>query len=114
MCSSQSRYSTVFSGVKVRIITDDDCSLQKGSDIAEFHQAGIPVRMDNSPAHMHHKFCILDSTCMIDGSFNWTRQAHQKNKENVIIFADRDLVKSFETEFEKMWQEYKDNPLKFA
>lgn len=100
--------------MKVRIVTDDDCSMQKGSDIAEFHKAGIPVRMDNSPACMHHKFCVLDSICVINGSFNWTRQAHVLNKENVVIISDNTLVKSFEKEFEKIWNEFEHNPLKFT
>lgn len=103
----------LFSDVKIRIITDDDCSLEKGSDIAEFHQQGIPVRMDSSTAHMHHKFCIMDSMCIMNGSFNWTRQAHKKNKENVVIAHDNVLVKAFQKEFDKLWDEYKDNPLKF-
>ncbi|EGD74319.1 hypothetical protein PTSG_06329 [Salpingoeca rosetta] len=42
-------------GVKVRVVTDDECSSAQGSDIHEMMQAGIPVRMDNDPAHMHHK-----------------------------------------------------------
>jgi phosphatidylserine/phosphatidylglycerophosphate/cardiolipin synthase-like enzyme len=69
--------------------------------------------MDNSPAHMHHKFCIIDSLCTVNGSFNWTRQAHNKNKENVIMMSDSFLVKSFQKEFDKMWIEFQDNPLKF-
>ena len=40
---------------QVRIVTDDECASAQGSDIAYLQDAGIEVRMDNSPAHMHHK-----------------------------------------------------------
>jgi len=101
------------SGVKVRVVTDDDCSLAKGSDIATFHKEGISVRMDNSQFHMHHKFCIIDSICILNGSFNWTRQGHTENKENVVVCSDRTIVKAFQTEFDKLWTQYEKNPLKF-
>ena len=63
------------SGVRVRIITDDDTRSNQGSDIIELQRLGIPVKTDDSPSHMHHKFAILDGKVLINGSFNWTVQA---------------------------------------
>ncbi|CAG9464758.1 unnamed protein product [Pedinophyceae sp. YPF-701] len=67
-------------GVRVRIITDDDQSNAQGSDIKALRQAGIPVRMDKSCYHMHHKFCVVDGERLVTGSFNWTRQACLNNQ----------------------------------
>lgn len=94
-------------GLRVRVITDDvqaKIIASMGKRIAELRSAGIEVRDDHSPANMHHKFCIIDDETLCNGSFNWTRQASDRNNENVIIFrkAPR-LALSFKAEFEKLW-----------
>lgn len=53
--------------VQVRVLTDDDCSKNEGSDIDRFRTAGTPVLMDNSPAHMHHKVKGSDGDAQLGG-----------------------------------------------
>eukprot|EP01135_Chromosphaera_perkinsii_P006859 Nk52_evm14s621 gene=Nk52_evmTU14s621 len=96
-------------GVRVRIITDDETSEARGSDIESMKRNGIPVRDDNSPTHMHHKYCIIDQRILVNGSFNWTRQAVIGNRENVMITDNPVFVQAFGSEFEKMWQMYVHN-----
>ncbi|PNH11155.1 Vegetative incompatibility protein HET-E-1 [Tetrabaena socialis] len=79
----------------------------EGSDIKKFRQAGIPVRQDSTAAHMHHKFAIIDGQLLMNGSFNWTRQAVTGNNENVTVQADVMLVESFQAQFEKLWAQFK-------
>mmetsp|Transcript_14011 Transcript_14011/g.55235 ORF Transcript_14011/g.55235 Transcript_14011/m.55235 type:complete len:183 (-) Transcript_14011:36-584(-) len=93
-------------GVRVRVITDDDQMKSRGSDIADLIAKGIPVRNDNSPFHMHHKFVIIDSRVLMNGSFNWTRQAVLNNRENVVVSRSGTLVYAFQAEFQKMWDLY--------
>ena len=51
-----------FKGVKVRIITDDECVKNKGSDIEYLRSKGIPVVTDlEEKYHMHNKFVIVDN-----------------------------------------------------
>mmetsp|Transcript_1415 Transcript_1415/g.1876 ORF Transcript_1415/g.1876 Transcript_1415/m.1876 type:complete len:325 (-) Transcript_1415:65-1039(-) len=92
-------------GIKIRIITDNDTSLQEGSDIQKFKDVGIPVKMDKSAAHMHHKFAVLDNALLVNGSFNWTRQASLLNNENVMVTNNADFVIAFKNEFERMWKD---------
>lgn len=37
---------------------------------------------------MHNKFCVIDYSTVITGSYNWTRQA-AINEENIVIFSDK-------------------------
>lgn len=92
-------------GVKVRVITDNDQSEQLGSDIQKLRDAGVPVKMDISPFHMHHKFAIIDRALLLNGSFNWTKGASQSNCENIMITNTPDFVRSFSDHFETMWKD---------
>ena len=92
-------------GVRIRIITDNEKSMDMGSDIFDLEQAGIPVKTDHSTSHMHHKFSIADGSRLITGSYNWTRSAEQYNQENIIATEHPELVKPFKTEFKRLWDE---------
>src|SRR5205823_4046445 len=43
-------------GVTIRVITDNDKAHDLGSDVERIAAAGVPVRIDRTPFHMHHKF----------------------------------------------------------
>ncbi|QDT42929.1 Phospholipase D precursor [Gimesia alba] len=92
--------------VSVRIISDNDKSYDLGSDIEQLSRSGIPVRIDQTEFHMHHKFALFDSEFMLTGSYNWTRSASKNNSENLIITNDPALLIRFESEFEKLWDEF--------
>ncbi len=93
-------------GVTVRIISDDDKSLDRGSDIHRFEAVGIPVRLDRLPDHMHHKFAVFDQRVVITGSYNWTRGAAEKNHENILVTDDPRLVQPFVSEFDRLWEQF--------
>lgn len=90
-------------GVRLRIISDDDKSFDRGSDIQRLREAGVPLRVDRSPHHMHHKFALFDEGTLLTGSYNWTRSAANHNLENVIVTADPRLVGAFHDLFERLW-----------
>jgi len=94
--------------VSVHIITDDQKSMDLGSDIESLSRGGIPVRMDDSEAHMHNKFLIVDQKKLVTGSFNWTRSATSFNQENILITDDKDAVKAYQKEFKKLWDKMGD------
>ena len=93
-------------GVKVRIVSDDEKSLDTGSDIDRLGAAGVPVRIDRSPAHMHHKFAIFDRDLLVTGSYNWTRSAADYNAENLVILDDERLLGTFQGQFDKLWDAF--------
>jgi len=90
-------------GVAVRILTDDDKSLDRGSDVSWLDRHGIAILMDNSPFHFHHKFCVADRRVLLNGSYNWTRGADQKNRENLLITEERGLVARYQAAFDDLW-----------
>ncbi|PCI97675.1 MAG: hypothetical protein COB15_07410 [Flavobacteriales bacterium] len=90
-------------GVSVKLITDNDKCFDLGSDINRIEKKGIPVKIDSSPNHMHHKFCIIDKTTLITGSYNWTRSAAERNQENILVTTEKEVTKSYLREFEKLW-----------
>ena len=106
-------YLHKIAGVKVRIISDDMSKEMKGADCQDLSNTGIPVRLDaDTKAHMHHKFAIIDNRILINGSFNWTVQAVSSNQENIVVLDSPDLCASFSKEFNKLWENFKDNQLK--
>ena len=68
---------------------------------------GLPVRMDSSENHMHHKFAVIDSKVLVNGSFNWTRSATDYNQENILVTDEPKLVSAYLEEFESLWLEFK-------
>lgn len=92
-------------GRKVRILTDNEKLHDLGSDIKQLAKAGIPVMVDQTRNHMHHKFAIIDSRLVLTGSYNWTRSAAEYNHENILVTHNKQAVYHFEKEFGKLWAE---------
>jgi phosphatidylserine/phosphatidylglycerophosphate/cardiolipin synthase-like enzyme len=92
-------------GVDIRVLTDNDKSLDLGSDIERLAREKISVRMDNTTNHMHHKFMVTDDKTLITGSYNWTVSAARYNHENILLTEEPGAVKEFLHQFERLWGE---------
>ncbi|MCE0558247.1 MULTISPECIES: phospholipase D-like domain-containing protein [unclassified Motilimonas] len=90
-------------GINVRIISDNDKRNDKGSDVYQLDEAGIPVVVDRTEHHMHNKFALFDKKILLNGSFNWTRSASKFNQENIATTDNPKLVQAFSYEFERLW-----------
>ncbi len=93
-------------GIRLRVLTDDEKSNDLGSDIVQLRRAGIPLRTDDSPAHMHNKFALFDHARLVTGSYNWTRSAASENQENYLVTDDPALVSRYRVEFERLWERF--------
>jgi phosphatidylserine/phosphatidylglycerophosphate/cardiolipin synthase-like enzyme len=91
-------------GVAVRIVTDREKAGDLGSDIERLRAAGVPVRVDPDVQHMHHKYAIFDDRHLVTGSYNWTRGAANRNKENLVVSTDPYLVNLFVKNFAWLWE----------
>jgi cardiolipin hydrolase len=95
-------------GVALRVISDNDKSYDAGSDIQRLERAGVPVRLDVTAFHMHHKFALFDGGLLLNGSYNWTRSASLNNEENFILTSDPKLVQPFRDLFDRLWDYFGD------
>ena len=93
-------------GIKVRVIADDECAKNKGSNIKLLASVGVPCKTDNAIYHMHHKFAVIDSSVVIMGSFNWTGQAVKYNQENIFFYEDKNIANQYAKEFENLWNSF--------
>jgi phosphatidylserine/phosphatidylglycerophosphate/cardiolipin synthase-like enzyme len=82
-------------------------------------QAGIPVRYkyyayrwDHAYApQMHHKYFIVDGETLYSGSYNLSDNAEHNTFENMIVYRSprfAPLVRSFEANFEAIWETGRD------
>ena len=98
-------------GVDVQVITDKisvESIFGKGVFL---HKNGIDLFVFNPPddggcyfinnsyqkynSIMHHKFALLDNK-LWTGSFNWTKAANRKNRENIVLLDDEEVCKKYE------------------
>ncbi|UYV62368.1 PLD6 [Cordylochernes scorpioides] len=99
-------------GVLVRMITDasntgEQCDVY-GSQIGQLRRAGIEVRTNqvSKKVLLHHKFAIVDGKTFLGGSYNWSLAASTSNFENLIITTDVSVVKSYQDQFNNLWNQY--------
>lgn len=92
--------------VQVRVVSDDDKRHDSGSDIERLRSAGVAIALDDTSAHMHHKFALFDERWLLNGSFNWTRSASQVNEENLVATNDPQQLREFAGQFEALWTRF--------
>lgn len=90
-------------GCRVHLmITDDEINNNSQIDyrLLEQHQSHFYKIGNDERALMHNKFCIIDHTIVITGSYNWSYKA-EINHENIVIhYKDHELAKQFIAEFD--------------
>jgi phosphatidylserine/phosphatidylglycerophosphate/cardiolipin synthase-like enzyme len=90
-------------GVKVRFLIDKTQAGSRYADDEKLEAAGIEVRRDNQSGSMHNKFLIGDGVAVKTGSFNWTKNADERNAENFVVLRLLYIVAEYQAEFDKLW-----------
>lgn len=91
-------------GVKIRILTDRIQAFGKSSKVKLLHDAGFDIKIHSKDKIMHHKFAIFDNQKAVEGSFNWTYSAANKNSEDCNIFDGESDIKTLKRRFKKLWK----------
>ena len=50
---------------------------------------------------MHNKFCVIDNTWVITGSYNWSDKA-ETNYENILLLENKDIAAQYQQYFERL------------
>ncbi len=64
---------------------------------------GSSVKFDDNNQLMHNKFCVIDKSIVITGSFNPTDNDNNFNNNNAIIIESKFLAENYEDEFDELW-----------
>lgn len=90
------------------IISNDNINLNSSIDFDQLITAKSKVyKIGNGDTQlMHNKFCVIDYSTVITGSYNWSYKA-ESNFENVIITSnDTTLAEQFISEFNNIRRQY--------
>ena len=91
-------------GVEIKVVTDSTSwSNYTKKDVIDFEIKAANFKNSNGFAHnknflMHNKYCIIDQSLVITGSFNYTISAPE-NFENIVVINDYDTAVSFRDNF---------------
>jgi phosphatidylserine/phosphatidylglycerophosphate/cardiolipin synthase-like enzyme len=86
----QKLISKVEEGLKVELIIHNDYinNRDSGLNFQNFIDIGGEFYFSNTLNPMHNKFCIIDNKVLINGSYNWTYYAEDRNRENILIIKN--------------------------
>jgi phosphatidylserine/phosphatidylglycerophosphate/cardiolipin synthase-like enzyme len=91
-------------GVEIRIVFDYDQSKNDSSVDEKLIEAGIPVKRLDGSGYMHNKFTIIDGSIVSTGSFNYSKNANEKNNENLLFIKNSDLASLYKSDFDLLWE----------
>ena len=91
------------SGIDVRGVFEKRQADNRYSEYEAMKAAGLPVIMDKSRGTMHHKVIVIDGETVITGSYNFSKNAEERNSENLLIIkGNREIAAAYLAEFEKI------------
>lgn len=92
-------------GVRVRVIFDYLQSFNSHSVYEKLVFSGIPVlrKGEGSWGAMHNKFIVIDEKKVFTGSFNYSKNADERNNENLLLVINERIVDKYLGEFNFLW-----------
>lgn len=92
--------SAIERGIEVKIITDVYSTKYNSQLDLDKYDVKV-ISMSNTKLLMHNKFCIIDDTIVITGSYNFSNKGNY-NYENLVIIDDYNVGLKFISEFNKI------------
>lgn len=98
-------------GVNVRVVFDYFQSINEYSGDERLIDSGILIARKKGSGSMHNKFIIIDEEKVLTGSFNYSKNADEKNDENLFLIKDERIAKKYLDEFEEILIEAQSNDI---
>jgi hypothetical protein len=92
-------------GLKVELIIHNDYVNNRtaGLFFQKIIDCGGEFYFSDTLNPMHNKFCVIDNKVVINGSYNWTYYAEDRNRENILVVKDEPhIVEAFVSEFQRL------------
>ena len=90
------------SGIDVRGVFDER-QISRYSEFALMKAAGMSVIQDRNKGTMHHKVIVIDEETVITGSYNFSKNAEERNSENLLIIkGNPDIAQAYLAEFNRV------------
>lgn len=90
-------------GVVVRVIEDYEQGNADYSVTEQLLDGGVNVVLDDQSGLMHNKFMLIDDKVVLTGSYNWSRAATARNRENFLVISRDRIVRAYKENFEEIW-----------
>ncbi|MFH0839380.1 MAG: phospholipase D family protein [Candidatus Omnitrophota bacterium] len=93
-------------GLEVRVCLhapEKSSEYDKYSKDGYLKNSGISVALIKGKGIMHNKFCIIDETIVLTGSYNWTKRAEYENDENMVVIRSKDVARLYKEEFDRIY-----------
>lgn len=89
---------------KIEIVLDDNKE-NYWLPFMDLVNSGATVKLSKGlgmNGRMHDKFCIIDDRFLINGSYNWSKNARNENYENVILTSHPQVLNEFKEKFQRL------------
>jgi phospholipase D len=88
-------------GVEIGIKLDklQSAGQSQSAAIAQPEAEGVVVEVSKQSRQLHDKFAVIDLRWIVTGSFNWTGNAENRNRENLLVLDCPDLAWSYASEW---------------
>ena len=91
------------SGIDVRGVFERRQVEDRYSEYNAMEKAGLPVVQDRNRGAMHHKVIVIDEDIVITGSYNFSKNAEERNSENLLIIkGNPTIAQTYLAEFERV------------
>lgn len=97
-------------GKEVQLIVHNDFinNRESGLNFQQFIDLGGKLYFSDPDTPMHNKFCVIDHRTLINGSYNWTYYAENKNNENILLINDEnETINAFYNQFHHLTSQLK-------
>lgn len=79
----------------------------------EFNIIEVKGKNNKYKHYMHNKYCIIDNKKVLDGSYNWSKNA-MYNEEHIIVVKSEIIAKLYKENYNRLIKEYTNNEYTLA